>query len=410
MINKYIFFILTISVILSAKDIRCQKDATYYENNFIDAKNPESFNLAWARCEKSLGDDDMAISAYERVLLYNPKNIEAMFALVPLYKKVGMSKDGKTILLDIDKEELTISQKKKLSSLKEKPLKIVIKLSGNIEYGYDTNLNYNVFTENDILSIASLLESSFYALDIKGSVSYNFESNSKYFIDNNIEVYKKDNKEGSYFDLSYAKLGMGIGYSGETFSAYIPIVYTRANYLNKDLYQQLGLSPKLTIKLDSKLLLDIGVSYITQDYINSEDKNANYNMLSTSMGLYHFFADSFIYSKFDYGINEADSSTHPLFTEYEFINIFAGLNYKIKNYDMDWGINYQYAHRDYNDNLVKSTDKRLDEFQQVNLYLKKEITSNWSVKINYSYLNNSSNYALVDYDKQLSSIGLEYTY
>jgi len=411
MIYKKIFLIVTIAISLLNAEGRCQKSANYYEENFASASNPEAFNLAWARCEKSLGNDEASVSAYERVLLYNPNNIEAIFALVPLYQKIGMDREIKTLFGDIDETKLTPSQKKELSSLKgEQSIGIVTKFSASIDYGYDTNLNYNVFTQNSILPIASRQESSFYALHLKGGASYSFENDSSYSLQSNLELYKKDNKEGSYFDLSYAKLDMGVGYNTQTLSIYLPIVYSRVNYLDRDLYQQLGVAPKVTMQIDSELLLNLGLQYTKREYINTTDKGADDTLIDASIGLYRFFGDSFIYAQFDYGTNKADSSTPSTFTEYDFFHIFAGINYKLEEYNSNWGVNYQYSRRDYSDNIVATTDKRLDEFQQINIYLKRALSSNWDLKLEYSYLNNSSNYALIDYDKQISSISLEYRY
>jgi len=411
MIYKKIFLIVTIAISLLNAEGRCQNSANYYEKNFASASNPEAFNLAWARCEKSLGNDEASISAYERVLLYNPNNIEAIFALVPLYKKIGMDREIKSVFADIDETTLTLAQKKELSSLKgEQSMGIATTISASIDYGYDTNLNYNVFTQNSILPVASRQESSFYTLHLKGGASYNFESDSSYSLQTNLELYKKDNKEGSYFDLSYAKLDMGVGYNTQTLSIYLPIVYSRVNYLDRDLYQQLGVAPKFTMQIDSGLLLNLGVQYTKREYINTTDKGADDTLIDASIGLYRFFGDSFIYAQFDYGTNKADSSIPSTFTEYDFFHIFAGINYKLEEYNANWGVNYLYSRRDYSDNIVSTTDKRLDEFQQINIYIKKALTSNWDIKLEYSYLNNSSNYALIDYDKQISSISLEYRY
>lgn len=415
MINKKIFLTVTMVMTListvEANDIKCQKDATYYEKNFVNAKNPESFNLAWARCEKSLGNDELSISAYERVLLYNPNNSEAIFALVPIYKKMGMDRDAKIVLSDIDEKQLSQSQREELSSLKEEQsMGISSTISSSIEYGYDTNLNYNIFTTNSILPVASRLESSFFAVDIKANASYDFNSDSGFSLQSNLTLYKKDNKEGNYFDLTYGKVDLGVGYNSSTLSIYFPIVYQRMKYLDRDLYEQIGTAPKLTMSIDDELLLNLGLQYTKREYINTIDKGANDTMIDASIGVYRFFGDSFIYSQFDYGTNRADASTPSLFTGYDFFHVFAGVNYNIKDYDMNLGTAYQYSRRDYDDTIAPTTDTRLDEFQQVNLYLKKEINSNWDVKIDYTYLNNSSNYTLIDYDKQISSIGLEYKY
>ena len=396
---------------LEAYDNKCQRDASYYENNFANASNLELFNLAWARCEKSLGHDDASFSAYERVLLYNPNNNEAIFALIPLYKKMGMDKNTQILLSDVDKQHLTLSQKRELYSLKIKQfMGVTTTFKKSVEYGYDTNLNYNIFTTNSVLPVASTLESRFYAIDIKAHLLYEFSDDSDFSIQSNLELYKKDNKEGSYFDLSYGKLDIGLGYNTSTLSLYIPIVYLRMKYLDRDLYQQIGISPKLTMSIYDELLLNLGLQYTQREYINATDKGANDTMIDASIGVYRFFGDSFIYSQFDYGQNRADASTPSQFTGYKFFHIFAGINYNIKKYDMNLGLDYQYSYRDYDDTIATTTQKRVDEFQQAHLYLKKEIKANWTVKLEYRYLNNNSNYALIDYDKQISSIGLEYKY
>ncbi|MFK5976689.1 MAG: surface lipoprotein assembly modifier [Sulfurovum sp.] len=407
--------LLIISIIISmvnADDINCKDSAKYYEDNFATASNPESFNLAWARCEKSLGNDELSVSAYERVLFQNPNNTEAIFALIPLYRKIGMDRDAQTLLLEIDEDKMTQSQRNMLFEIKKnQPIGIDIDIKASMDYGYDTNLNYNIFTTDSILPLASPVGSSFYSVDIEAKSVYRFKNDSGLSLQSNLLLYKKDNKEGNYFDISSAKIDIGLGYNSSTLSLYIPILYQRVNYLDRDLYEQFGTSPKLTMSIDDEVLLNLGLQYIIREYINSVDKSANDTLLNSSIGFYRFFGDSFIYGQFDYGLNRADSSTPSLFTEYKFFNVFAGINYQIKAYDINLGLDYQYSYRDYNDQLSSiDTSKRVDEFQQAHIFIKKELNTNWTLKLDYSYLNNSSNYALIDYDKNLMSVGLEYRY
>jgi len=387
-------------------------DTQYYINNFASAKDPETFNLVWARCEKELGHSEKALSAYERVLLYNPHNTEAITAIVPLYRATGMNEDAKRVLEGIDTASLGEAERKEIEKLRnDSTFEIVSRFDAALEYGYDTNINYNIFAEDTILPESKPQASPFYTIDLAGSFSHSFEGNDALSIQSHIGLYYKDNREGDYFDIAHGKFDIGMGYDTSSFSLYLPLVYERMHYLGRDLYGQYGVAPRITMSVGDEMLLNLGLKYLQRDYINGSDQNADDTLTSASVGVYRFFGDDFLYAQFDYGLNEADATVPASFSGYHFINLFAGASHELKGYHIVLAADYLYSKRFYDDPVsAAATVSREDEYQQLKLSLKRKIDNHWTMKFEYSYLDNSSNYPTIDYDKNIMLFGFQYNY
>jgi tetratricopeptide (TPR) repeat protein len=410
-LSRVVTALIALTPVLSAEGLECH-DTSYYAQHFATAKNPEAFHLAWARCEKSLGHESEALSAYERVLLYNPNNTEALIAIVPLYRATGMTQEAKRVLEGIDLRQLNPQEQKAIQELKGVgSFDLTTKLEGSIVYGYDTNINYNIFADDKLLTVQKAQESPFYAIDIKGSLAHKFESNDALSLQSHLGIYYKDNRESDYFDMTQGQFDVGLGYDTSTFSVYVPVVYNRMGYLDRDLYGQYGVAPRVTMSIGEELLLNLGVKYLKREYIRESDKNSNDTLSSASVGVYKFFGDDFVYGQIDYGKNETDATAPAPFSGYDFVNLFIGGSHELKQYKITLGANYLYSKRKYDDAIATGvTTQREDEYHQVQLSFKRKIDTHWTLMVDATYLDNTSNYALIDYDKTIMSFGFQYTY
>jgi hypothetical protein len=211
--------------------------------------------------------------------------------------------------------------------------------------------------------------------------------------------------------MTQGQFDVGLGYDTSTFSVYVPVVYNRMGYLDRDLYGQYGVAPRVTMSIGEELLLNLGVKYLKREYIRESDKNSNDTLSSASVGLYKFFGDDFLYGQFDYGKNETDATTPAPFSGYDFVNIFVGGSHELKQYKITLGANYLYSKRKYDDAIATGvTTQREDEYHQVQLSFKRKIDTHWTLMVDATYLDNTSNYALIDYDKTIMSFGFQYTY
>jgi len=388
---------------------QCRGSDDYFWRNYAHAKDPESFNLRWAECELQLGDTDAAIAAYERVLYYNDENEEAMEALIRLYKENGMDYEIGRVLNASDNRRLTPSQRQIVSSLlgEGQTSLLSTRISAAVTAGYDDNVNHSLTQiQNGIPLIQGKKGTAFHTLDLRFNLVHELEEIGGFSFQTNANFFWKDNYSAHFYDIVDGAFDMGIGYSAERYSFYLPFVYERMHYLDTDLYEEYGIRPRFTYLLRDDTLLNIGAKYLKHHYVDGISSNADRTLMGANVGLYRFFGDDYIYADIDYTDSDADSSNPLALTDYQYWMLTIG-----GSYEFSWNIiaklDYRYGYGSY-DNPPAA--KRKDHFNQIHLGLEKEILPRLSVTADYIYGDNDCNFDTQSYSRQIVSVGIKYTY
>ncbi len=389
--------------LVNATESTCVDDS-YYRKNFAKAKDPEKFNLEWAACEEKLGNIDEAISAYERVLIYNGNNREARRGLGRLY--ADKDKRG-------DNSRLTPRQRQSISSVSgESGEMVTTRYSAELKFGYDDNINHSIVTRN--LPFATIARktkgSAFHSLDLKAGYVNELEEPGGFNFQANADIYWQENYSAHYFDTLAGSFDMGPGYSWGNLSIYVPLVYNRIHYLDTDLYHEYGIAPNITYALRSDLLLNGGIKYLKHNYLESLNKGGNSSILGGYAGIYKFFGEDYIYTRVAYTRSHADKAVPLPLTDYFYWQFFVG-----GSYELNWGViarlDYQHGYGEYKDIPAGATyPKRKDNFNQIHLSFEKYIASNMKIVAEYTYSDSDCNFPMQAYEKSVVSVGFKYTY
>jgi len=392
------------------EETACTKPVSYFQSHFATAKNPERFNLEWAACEKEAGNEEGAMSAYERVLIYNPNNLEAIGALAKYYSTNHMDYASRELQETIDNSRLTPQQRQIVTTLLEgEPSLVTTRVSASLSVGYDSNLNFGIptpLTNN----LSEELDSAFHTFSFQGNYVNELEESGGFSFQSNLNLYWQSNYSAHYYDTLYGEIDAGVGYTASNMLLYLPLVYRRMHYLEKDLYEQFGIAPRLTASFGKGLLLNIDLKYLERHYIEERYRDADDRLTNIAAGLYQFYGENYLYAQLKFNRFDARHATSLPFTEYDYFQLFVGGSYEIEDFAIA-GIDYQYGHGSYDD-AVSDTDPTLrkDDFSQVHLSLQRDLTENLKVIAHYTYAHNSSNEATSSYDKQTASVGLQYHY
>jgi len=350
------------------------------------------------------------MSAYERVLISNPDNLEALTALAKLYKTNHMDYESKELKHTVDNSRLAPEQRQIVSRLLEGEENLVsTRFSATLNFGYDDNLNFGIYTKEATKERGNV-SSAFHSFILRGNYVNELDEVGGFSFQSNIDFYWQDNYSAHYYDTLYGSIDAGLGYGISNILLYIPFVYRRLKNLDTDLYEQYGIAPRLTASLADGLLMNVELKYLKRKYIDNLYKNADDTLSNVSIGFYQFYGENYIYAQAKYNRFNAESLTPVLFTEYDYFQLFAGASYEIEGFAIA-GINYQYGHGSYNDNLSFVDDReREDDFNQINISLQRELTVELKALANYTYADNDSNYEPASYNKQTITIGLQYNY
>ncbi|RLA76012.1 MAG: hypothetical protein DRG30_03785 [Epsilonproteobacteria bacterium] len=405
-------FLIPLSL-LSANSIVCKEDASYFQKHFVETKDPERFNLQWAECEEKLGNKEGAMSAYERVLIYNPNNAKAAIALAKFYQKNHMNYESNELIDTVSNSRLTPQQRQIVSTLLDEEKSLVsTRFSATLNFGYDDNLNFGIYTK-EVSRDEEEIDSVFHSFTFSGNYVNELDEVGGFSFQSNLNVYWQDNYSAHYYDTLYGSIDAGFGYGTSDISFYLPIVYRRMKYLDRDLYEQYGIAPRLTSSLGGGLLLNLELKYLERKYKDILYEAANDTLSNISVGLYQFYGENYIYAQAKYNSFDAESSTPIPFTDYDYFQLFVGASYAIEGFAIA-GINYQYSHGTYSDEINSLENigslEREDDLNQINLSFQRELTKELKILANYTYAKNESNYELASYNKQTVTIGLQYNY
>jgi len=397
----------------SMAEVQTLYDQKKYEAAILEAqKSPQEFgnpklHLLWAKSEEALGNDEMAMSAYERVLMMDPDNTEVRVHLTSLYAYLDRDDLANKMLKSTENYQLTPSQRMSLDTLKKADLE-TIKASASLSIGYDSNVNVS---PNDLNIPNNEEAQSSLFTQFKGHISYTHELDEKsgWYLRSDADMFYQNNADASYYNLFAGSMDLGFGYRDKNYDLFLPVKYGRVNYLDRDFMETIGIEPRANIVFSKSLIGNINARYTERSYLHDSDKNRDDTVFGYGAGLYWLFDKNFAYFKANYADYDAKHTDKLRFTDKETLSINVGVNYDIN----DWFVarlDYRYRYTLYRDFADDGSKQRSDDYEQYEFKFSKMVSDTTEGSLLYRYSNNRSNYGLAEYDKDVVMFGFQYNY
>jgi tetratricopeptide (TPR) repeat protein len=366
-------------------------------------------HMLWGKSAEALGDDEAAMSAYERVLMLDPDNVAVRVHLASLYSYLDRDELAQEMVQSTQNYQLTPSQRNSLDILKkadEEDLKIAAKFA----IGYDSNINVSP-VDIDVISGDDAISTMFAQFIGNVSHTYTLSDDNAWYLrtDGNIFYQNNFDSKASDYDLFAFSANMGVGYRGENYDILFPVQYGRLHYLDRDYMQSVGVNPRINFFLSETLIGNFNARYTQRSYLEASDKNRDDSVRGYGGGVYWLFDKNFAYLTSNYDDYVAKYGESLLFTEKETFNLSAGINYHVQ----DWFItrfDYRYRYTLYGDFLPNGTKQRSDYYNQAEVKLSRMFLETMEGSLLYRYAQNRSNYDLAEYDKDIVIFGLQYNY
>ena len=406
---KYITSLLTLSSILLAGSLPTCTNSSYLDVDTASIKNIEAFNLTWAQCEQEKGNDEKAMSAYERVVLINPNNIDATLELLKLYNKLQMEDEAKALRASLENMQLSPKQRRILATLRESDMKrLNFRAALGFNMGYDSNVNFlpnsNIIGSQTAKS--SVISNSSVDLDLK----YDLFDKGGIGAIASLSILQQSVYMDHQYDLLYSNMDAGFSYDTQNFSITFPLALSNVYYLNRDLLNQYGIEPTLTYALNNSQLITTQIKYLMSRYIEESDANRDVDILGLGAGYYHLIGKDFFYLQGEYENYAAVNANPQRFTARSNYYLKAGLNYTLSNLFIT-RLDYQYVLATYETPTSPSSGtKRSDNLHNLSADITVPINANLNVETTLSYYNNGSNYAPAVYEKSAITAGINYNY
>ena len=363
-------------------------------------------HLLWAKSAEALGKDEIAMSAYERVLLLNPDNTEVRVHLAMVYTDTDRHQLAEEMSKSTENYQLTPSQRMSLARLEKDDLQ-QFKASASIAMGYDSNINVSPDDLN-LPEFGEEIDTLFTQFQANLSYIHELDEKGGWYLRSDADIFYQNNTDASYYNLFAGSANIGLGYSNDTYDALLPVSYGQLNYLDRDLLESFSVDPRVNITLSKSLIGNINARYTQRSYVQEEDKNRDDSVSGIGLGLYWFVENNFAYISTNYDNYDAKDNNSLRFTNKETTRVAMGINYHVK----EWFIarfDYQYRHAKYDD-LIDDVNKRSDDYQQTEFKVSRMLSDTVEGLLLYRYAKNNSNYELAEYDKDVVMLGIKYNF
>lgn len=421
---KHIFILVLLSLIADAS---YEKAETFYEKKAYkkaieeaksskeDYSNPK-LHLVWAKSEEALGNKQAAMSAYERVILLDGDNTQAKVSLYKIYKESERDSLADDLNQELQNYQLTPQQRSSLDNLEGKNIN-TLKAKATLSIGHDTNIN--VSAKGDDLDayygvsgqdgeIASL----FARVSARVSYTNELEEKGGWYVRGDATLFYQNNFDASLYNMFVGGVNAGVGYSGASYTLYMPLGLSMVNYLDVSLLNQVDLLPTLNIRLTPSIILNLNAKYAKRTYGEAQYKGMGDSVLGGGFGFYYLVNQDYLYFKLLYEDYRSDETIHYAFLDKKMLNISLGANYNVAKYSVIRA-DYRYRNGNYKDGntlYLATTEKRSDDYNQFELKFSHYVNKSLELFVLDRYVVNNSNYIPAQYSKNIVMFGLSTNY
>ncbi len=417
---RSIILLMSCSVLAMAgvKDAQRLYNQKNYSGAIAQAKkstheysNP-NLHLIWAKSAKVLGNNLEAMSAYERVVMLQPNNIEAKKELARTYVALGKHRLAIQITEELKEENVEFEE---IKVTNEKEVGNNFKSKFTLGLGYDNNVNvHNDTGELDTFfgtTTHTNKLSSFFYLGI-ANIDYLKEFENNIYLRASLNgYYKVVTKERDYsIYLNALKAGVGY-YKGGQYNFYMPLSYLALHYLGEDLLRIQSIDPQIDYMINDNFIASINGKFEKREFKTDGDRDDK--SFAVGATLYYKMDKNYLFFDSEYQNYTNDSNNYQDFTDKTTYTFVVGGGYVFAN-DIQAVATYKLRVSDFEDDigtiLIPNTQVREDTYHQVNLKLTKQINDKMSVFVENEYALNDSNYIPADYSKNALMIGINYNY
>lgn len=414
---------LNIFVLASVEKTQSFYDVGEYEKALQEAKDSKSeysnhlLHLLWAKSAEALGLANEAMSAYERVVMLQEDNIDAMVALVKIYSDSQRFGLASTMKESLDSYQLSEEQKSIVKLAKGDSVHS-LKASAKLNLGFDSNINASPDSEllNDYLDINSsdgALSTTFAKLTAQVAYTNEFGGKGGWYAKGNFLVNHQHNLAETFYNMSIGSGEIGIGYRGSEASIYLPLSYNSIYYIEKDLFAQQKINPRVTFSMSESSIFNMNIAYAKRNFIQESDKVRDDTKVGLGVGVYYLYGKDYTYLNGKFENFSANNDNPGSYVKKNMLSASAGFSYELYSW-LNTKVDYRLRIGLYDDDIGTDSnpdnDARLDTYQQVELKLSHIYSNGIEAYISDKYIQNVSNYLPSEYTKNVVMLGFGINY
>ena len=389
------------------------KEASYDEayKKFTDLLQDDytnkEVNFYLARSAFESGKLEIALSAYERILLYYPneQRIRLEYARVLfLLGLMSQAKDEFQIVLDTNPPK-EVAKKINSYLIALEPKRIRNMLGGSFSFGLQHSTNVNNISSNSVLNIPSLglnvnqtsnHDSDTSHIEQLGLLhTYDFGELHGMMWQNRLSIYSQHYLDFSENNLLFASFQSGLSNYTKKYNYYLPIVYEKVWYGSEDYLDSYILAPSFGYILPNESMLSFRARYGIKDFVSFSDKDATETGVWTSLS--STTTNGYWFGEVGYSSEKKENEGR---TDVDFDAYNLSLQYAHRaTDDLSYNLNYGYRFQTFGDEDTLFISKRRDQNHLVGVGFSEQLDSQFSFNGTYNFIVNKSNHDPFDYTK-----------
>ncbi len=396
---KYILLFLFSITLLQAsytKGLQLYKQGNYkqaieeLQNSYSEYGN-KKLHLLWAKSAQKLGHTKEAMSAYERVLMLDEKDIEASLALLKIYKDTKRTQLALELKEKVEKLQLTQKQQKQFSKVGDITIQ-KLSMQGDVALGYDTNVN----SSPDSTTFKK--ESSPF-LRVSGSMCYKRDLHKKSidYFQADASFYYQNNFNASTYNMFLMSFSGGAGYKWKNYDFLFPLTYTKLHFLDQDLYGEFSFVPTFWFKPNKESFVKAKLHYASRSY-NSSSSLRDDTKIGIEFNGFYVFKQDLLFGRWSYLSYKADKSSFVSFIDKDVYSLTLGYKHPLHYENITATALYKWK--------KSSFKSREDTQHKIDITLTKPFMKNIDLRVVNQYTTNNSNYAPAKYNKYILMFGV----
>jgi len=365
------------------------------------------------RSAYELGLYEQAMIAYQRVLILDEMHIRSYLELARTY--IALKQPA------LAKAELETAKRLKPPKTVIKNINMLIAyIEGgkqksfwnffiSLGAGYDSNINAQAgsdYIEANLGLAAGSLSgvdpiSAKLAQEVAVANNVYQINGNKFFLESTFLVYGQQYLDNSEYDLLYLSLTTAPGTVLNDYKITLPLNYSRIYFGDISLLDAKSAQLKVEKVLMKTLVARVAAKYETKDYTKIANEGRDSDIAELELGVDYLFGKNLFKLAYKYANEDRSNSSATLFIDRSINNFNLGYSRPLTD-SLFFNAQYNYIMYGYDDAVPtgpNSGDDREDDYQAISASLTQSFTKVFSTTLEYKYVDNNSNYVVMDYDK-----------
>jgi tetratricopeptide (TPR) repeat protein len=415
----YLLALETTAGISAYKNKDFQTAYTLFKKEYLNNLSNIEFNFALGRSAYETGNYETALASFERVEMLDPVSIKNKLELARTYFMLKMYEDSELAFQEVLSnpsipENIRTNIELYFAKVKKVQQKSFTYATVNLDWVYDSNVNYGTINDNYDISTGSLLgidEESDTAIQVHSNITniYDIGTKNGYAIKNKLTLFSKDYKTLDNFDVHYIGYTPSLLYKETKYFGEIGLDLGLLRIANKQYLRTFGIIPKLEYSHSNTLKSITHLKLQKKDFVQEIHEDLNAQHYEVTYSLQSILSPrSYIQGSLT-GTKEEKEQGDRIDVDYN--EYKANVSYA-KQFNSIYGIDLyaEYKKRYYKDLSSIFNSKRIDEGRIVSGTIKAKIMKTLDIHLKGSYTRVGSNQDRFSYQKSTLTIGLNKTF